>query len=103
NSNQQLDRHEKGLKGVPVSNGRDIVYTDSKGRFELHAQQGMSIFPILQTGFQLSGHESENILNANFHYLDPSKSKENEEISLQFGLKREEQSPKFSFGAIGDI
>lgn len=56
---------ERGVGGVTVSNGRDVVTTDSQGRYELPAYENMTVFITQPSGFQVPVDES-NI--AQFHY-----------------------------------
>ena len=47
NQNGVQDKGEKGVKGVPVTNGDTIVVTDKQGRYCLPAIEGNSVCPIL--------------------------------------------------------
>jgi len=44
NQNQTLDRGEKGLKDIRVSNGKDIVLTDKEGRYRIAIDDDTIIF-----------------------------------------------------------
>ena len=44
NKNLKLDKGEKGVPGVLVSNQRDVVQTDEEGRFEISVDDETSIF-----------------------------------------------------------
>jgi 3',5'-cyclic AMP phosphodiesterase CpdA len=59
------DRRERGLAGVAVSNGRDVVTTDRHGRYRLPAFDNMTVFITQPSGYQVpvDGH---NV--AQFHY-----------------------------------
>ena len=46
NNNTLLDKGEKGLKGVLVSNGKDIVKTDKYGNYKIVTIQGNKVFVI---------------------------------------------------------
>ncbi|TDD15697.1 calcineurin-like phosphoesterase C-terminal domain-containing protein [Nonomuraea diastatica] len=59
------DRNERGLRGVVVSNGRDVVTTDSRGRYRLPAYDNMTVFITQPAGHQVPVDES-NV--AQFHY-----------------------------------
>lgn len=96
NQNGKQDAKEKGLKGIPVSNGDTIVITNSRGKFILPADSTSSIFPIVPSGFETTG---SKIGNANFPFL----GKQNTELKLALGLKREKQPASFRIGAIGDV
>jgi len=47
------DRREKGVAGVQVSNGRDVVTTDGKGRYSLPAFDDMTVFVTQPAGYQV--------------------------------------------------
>ena len=96
NGNGKFDGKEKGVRGIPVSNGDTIVFTDKMGRFEMQADSVSSIFPILPSGFHMNG---SRVVNANFFYLSNGGS--NPEID--FGLNRVKENSQFSVGAIGDV
>ncbi|GAA2404635.1 calcineurin-like phosphoesterase family protein [Streptomyces glaucosporus] len=59
------DRRERGVAGVLVSNGRDVVTTDRQGRYELPAYDNMTVFVTQPAGYQVPVDE-HNI--AQFHY-----------------------------------
>ncbi|UYM03734.1 calcineurin-like phosphoesterase family protein [Solicola gregarius] len=59
------DSPERGLAGVTVSNGRDVVTTDRQGRYELPAYDNMTVFITQPAGYQVPVDES-NV--AQFHY-----------------------------------
>ncbi|MBX2885584.1 MAG: calcineurin-like phosphoesterase family protein [Granulosicoccus sp.] len=44
NRNSKFDDDETGLEGVSVSNGREVVLTDSEGKYELPAYDDMNLF-----------------------------------------------------------
>ena len=51
NRNQMKDDNEKGLSGVRVSNGRDIVQTDANGQYALEVSDDTILFVIKPRGF----------------------------------------------------
>ncbi|SDU73543.1 calcineurin-like phosphoesterase C-terminal domain-containing protein [Jiangella alkaliphila] len=59
------DRNERGLRGVEVSNGRDVVTTDSRGRYQLPVHDNMTVFVTQPAGYQVPVDDS-NV--AQFHY-----------------------------------
>ncbi|RKN12401.1 calcineurin-like phosphoesterase C-terminal domain-containing protein [Streptomyces radicis] len=61
----ESDRGERGLAGVTVSNGRDVVTTDRQGRYRLPAYDNMTVFITQPSGYQVPVDES-NV--AQFHY-----------------------------------
>ncbi len=52
NGNRQPDDGEPTMKGIRVSNGKDIVTTDERGRYALPVGDDTSIFVIKPTGFR---------------------------------------------------
>ena len=95
NHNGKFDHQEKRLKKIPVSNGDTIVLTDRRGKFVLTADSTSSIFPILPSGFEITG---SRIVNSNFYYLNS-----NSVPQVAFPLNRIRQNPRFRIGAIGDV
>ncbi|MGP3929095.1 calcineurin-like phosphoesterase C-terminal domain-containing protein [Nonomuraea sp. KM88] len=59
------DRHERGLRDVVVSNGRDVVTTDSRGRYRLPVYDNMTVFITQPAGYQVPV-DASNV--AQFHY-----------------------------------
>ncbi|MEM7398791.1 MAG: calcineurin-like phosphoesterase family protein [Pseudomonadota bacterium] len=51
NRNTRLDADEKGISGVLVSNGREVVQTDADGRYSLPAYDDMNLFITKPAGF----------------------------------------------------
>ncbi|MFE5307900.1 calcineurin-like phosphoesterase C-terminal domain-containing protein [Isoptericola sp. NPDC056605] len=47
------DKGEKGVAGVQVSNGRDVVTTDGKGRYSVPAFDDMTVFVTQPAGYQV--------------------------------------------------
>ena len=66
NKNGKIDRGEKRLRGILVSNGDTIVVTDKHGRYQLPVIAGGSVMPILPADYTLTG---SKLINANFYYL----------------------------------
>ncbi|MCA9122236.1 MAG: calcineurin-like phosphoesterase family protein [Planctomycetales bacterium] len=52
NANQQFDANDKPLPDVRVSNGRDIVLTDLKGKYELLVDDDDIVFVIKPRGYR---------------------------------------------------
>ncbi|GAA5001481.1 calcineurin-like phosphoesterase C-terminal domain-containing protein [Actinopolymorpha pittospori] len=61
----RTDAGERGLSGVVVSNGREVVKTDRQGNYELPAYDNMTVFITQPAGYQVPVDEF-NI--AQFHY-----------------------------------
>lgn len=51
NGNNTFDRREKGISNVAVSNGKEVVTTDKKGRYTLPVQDDNIIFVIKPSGY----------------------------------------------------
>ena len=102
NKNGIQDRSERGIRHVPVSNGREIVYTDRKGQYSISALPGQSVFPISPKGYGLLRDTNHSVLNAAFSYLDPLLTYSEDSI-INFALHAQAQSTNFRVGAIGDV
>jgi hypothetical protein len=83
NANGTRDAAERGVSGVIVSNQRDVVVTDSLGRFEIPAGTTGIVFVSVPDGYRSSGA---------FWRATTAVS-----ASLDFGLVRQTQSRTFSF------
>ncbi len=53
NKNGLMDKREKGVAGVSVSNGREVVLTNSKGQYQLPVGNDNIIFVIKPSGYSL--------------------------------------------------
>lgn len=53
NKNSRRDGNESGIEGVAVSNGRDIVFTDAEGRYELQVDDNTTVFITQPAGYQV--------------------------------------------------
>ena len=83
NANGTRDASEHGVLGVIVSNQRDVVVTDSLGRFEIPTGTTGIVFVSVPDGFRSSG--------AFWRATTAAPA------SVDFGLVREAQSRTFSF------
>ncbi|WP_437920328.1 calcineurin-like phosphoesterase C-terminal domain-containing protein [Sphingobacterium sp. LRF_L2] len=101
NQNGILDGSEKGLNGILVSNGVDVIKTDKKGKFLMEVKKGQSIFPILPSEYTFIN-SSSKVGNANFRYLNPHHALA-DTVTIQIPLQRITKVNTFSIGAIGDI
>ena len=91
NRNGIQDKGEKGIKGIPVSNGETVVLTDKHGRYELPYKAGQSVFPILPANYTMGG---SRVVNANFVYTT---------AQADFPLIKKYCSYDFRLNAIGDV
>ncbi|MDW5324388.1 calcineurin-like phosphoesterase family protein [Plantactinospora sp. KLBMP9567] len=62
------DRRERGLAGVEVSNGRDVVTTDRDGRYRLPVYDNMTVFVTQPSGYQVPVDEF-NVAQFHYHHL----------------------------------
>src|SRR5690242_1755448 len=83
NANGRHDASEHGLPGVIVSNQRDVVVTDSLGRFEIPPGTTGIVFVSVPDGFRSSGAFWRATTAA--------------PVSVDFGLVRQAQPRTFSF------
>lgn len=102
NGNGKQDKGEPTLKNILVSNGKEIVSSDRKGAFVIHAQKGQSVFPILPASYEVSLVDSK-VSNANFLYLNPNKVFSDTLYHAVPVVKLKESKERFTMGAIGDI
>ncbi|MEM6537577.1 MAG: calcineurin-like phosphoesterase family protein, partial [Pseudomonadota bacterium] len=58
NRNGTKDGRDRGIEGVKVSNGRDVVLTDSDGRYSLPTRNNMDVFVVQPTGYQVPHDEN---------------------------------------------
>lgn len=97
NENGLLDRGEKGLSGIPVSNGDTIIFTAKDGRFSLAVLPNTSLFPILPATLESTG---SVIGNSNFVYFTDEDLMSTD---IVFGVRKIRRVSRFKVGAIGDV
>ncbi|MEL7588069.1 MAG: calcineurin-like phosphoesterase C-terminal domain-containing protein [Prolixibacteraceae bacterium] len=97
NKNGLKDQGEKGIKGVPVSNGDTIVLSGGTGLFSISATPGNSIFPILPSGFRIS---NSPVQNARFFSVPGGQHPAQ---PVCFPLTKDLQTDHFKIGAVGDL
>lgn len=110
NRNNQKDKREKGLQQVAVSNGREVVLTNSKGRYELPVDNDDIIFVIKPSGYKVS--LDENNLSRFYYIHKPNGSPEVKfkgsaptgklPASVDFALQPQKETDDFSILAFGD-
>ncbi len=96
NKNGGIDAHEKGLSNILVSNGKDIVVTNSKGQYAIKEIIGNLIFVIKPSGY-ISKLNKYNIVQS---YFDPRKEKTN---SHDFALYEHQENQKTKVALLGDV
>lgn len=110
NFNSQFDTNEKGIRGVGVSNGMDVVLTDAQGKYELPARDPMVVFIIKPSGYALPVNDSKL---PQFYYIHkPSGSPQTKypgstptgklPESVNFPLTKYSEPEKFNVMAFGD-
>ncbi len=112
NRNGVLDPGERGLPGVCVSNGQEVVATDGEGKYELPSRENMIVFVTKPSGyaFPLSAYNTPR-----FYYIhrpsgSPEAIKEYPGIpptgplpeSVNFPLYRVEEPETFKVVVMGD-
>jgi hypothetical protein len=100
NGNGIQDKGEAGIRNIPVSNGIEIVFTDSRGKYRLESSPGVSVFPILPSEYGFSNRPT-NVANANFRFVELDSFKFSD--SINFGLQPLVPKQSYSFAAVGDI
>lgn len=68
NRDGRRDRGEAGVRGVSVSNGREVVRTDQSGAYELPAYDGMTVFVTKPAAFDVPVDE-QNVPQFFYHHL----------------------------------
>ncbi len=110
NFNLQFDTNEKGIRGVGVSNGTDVVLTDAQGRYELPVSDPMVVFVIKPAGYALPVNDSKL---PRFYYIHkPSGSPQTKypgsaptgtlPEAVHFPLTKCVEHEKFNVMAFGD-
>lgn len=89
----------RGIPGVLVSNGRDVVRTDSSGRWLLSADPGDHVFVIKPSQFTPSAREFGL---PRFSHRIPLDSAGHRHPSIDFGLRRVEEASRFDVLLVAD-
>lgn len=111
--NGQRRAGDRGLAGVMVSNGRDVVLTDADGRWRLPVRSGQFVFVVMPPDFEAKS--SDGIPNA-FHRFQSATalagvkpvftgaaSTERMRGSIDFPLRRKPQSRQFEALLFADM
>ena len=111
NGNGKKDRHEKGIAGVAVSNGEDVVTTNAKGEYQLPIGDDNIIFVVKPSGFKTPVNDKNQ---PQFYYNHkPAGSPVEHRYkgvpptgqlprSVDFALIKNEENDQFRFFAFGD-
>lgn len=110
NGNGKKERREKGLPEVAVSNGQEVVITDSKGRYELPIGKDNPVFVIKPAGYNPP--VDENNLPQYYYMHKPEGSPKLKYAgieptgklpkSVDFGLVAADESENFKALLFGD-
>ena len=111
NGNQVKDDNEKGLPGVRVSNGQDIVQTDANGQYSLPVSDDTILFVIKPRGFMTP--VNENRLPKFYYIHKPHGSPEGLKYagiaptgplpeSIDFPLTEQSEADTFKVLVFGD-
>lgn len=68
NKNSKQDEGEKGVSGVTVSNGRDVVTTDAKGAYSLPVRENMTVFVTQPAGYTVPVDE-DNVAQFSYNHF----------------------------------
>jgi hypothetical protein len=96
NRNGVFDSSESGISGVCVSNGKEVVQTDSFGRWELTGKNISDVFVIKPTNFSVP----LNPQNIPQHFFSSDDTEE--KTAVNFPLNRSSENDKFSVLFFGD-
>ncbi|HUW62662.1 MAG TPA: calcineurin-like phosphoesterase C-terminal domain-containing protein [Candidatus Bathyarchaeia archaeon] len=110
NGNGARDPGEKGMSGVAVSNGRDVVRTDSKGRWELPYDDDVILFVVKPTGW-MTPLSADNL--PRFYYIHRPAGAPPTDVpgvgptgplpeSIDFALRKQKEPRKFQVLLFGD-
>jgi hypothetical protein len=110
NANNKFDKSEKGVANVAVSNGKDVVITNSKGEYVLQTGRCNVIFVIKPAGFEFSldefnipsfyyFHKPDGSPEANFKGFSPTGKMP---AKLNFGIRKVNEPDIFTSYVFGD-
>lgn len=110
NGNGRKDRREKGIRGVAVSDGENIVTTDENGRYELPVKDHCVIFVIKPRGYISPVNDDFQTKSYYIHKPDGSPAYSHEASSptgplpesLDFPMRPYDDPENFKFFAFGD-
>lgn len=110
NNNGRKDRKEVGIPGVSVTNGVEVVQTDSKGKYKLSVGNDAIISVIKPSGFAINTNADQLAQFFYIHKPEGSPQSEFEGVAptgklprkLNFGLVATDNSDEFTSLIFGD-
>ena len=95
NANGIFDKIEKGVKGVCISNGKEVVQTNEKGEWQIQSTFKKSVFIIKPAGFAVRVNQHQIPLHFN-------QSNNSTSSVINFPLLQKSENKKFSAVFFGD-
>lgn len=95
NANGLFDKNEKGVKGICISNGKEVVQTNEKGEWQIESTLKKSVFVIKPAGFAVPVNQHQIPLHFN-------QSGSSTSSVINFPLKKQNEHEKFSALFFGD-
>lgn len=110
NNNQEMDAGEKGIPGIGVSNGSDVVKTKSDGSYEIPVSDDNIIFVIKPTGYALAVNEYQQPQSYYIHKPNGSPKMDFTGVaptgplpeSIDFGLIPQQEDNNYDIILFGD-
>ncbi len=110
NENSTRDSNEKGIEGVAVSNGVDVVQTDQNGYYELPVGDDNIIFVIKPSHYKIPVNEFQQPLSYYIHKPNGSPKMDFTGVkptgplpsSIDFGLIAEQEEEDYEVVVFGD-
>ena len=111
NRNGKKERRERGIAGVPVSNGLDVVVTDNNGFYSLPVDNDNTLFVIKPSGYKLN--VNEDFIPQFYYHYKPNGAPDNFQYSgvaptgklpksIDFALYKYEEPADYTALIFGD-
>lgn len=111
NRNQKKENREKGIEGVAVSNGVQVVLTDKNGRYSLPIEENQTVFVIKPSGYMTP--VNHNNLPQYYYQYKPKGSPADFKYKgtpptgelpkeVNFALNKQNESKNFDILVFGD-
>lgn len=97
NNNNILDRGEKGIENVSVSNGKDVIQTNKNGEWQLKVEESYNVFVVKPSGYAVP-------LNNKFipQHSFKNSGEGSESGTINFSLVPQIENKKFKVLFFGD-